>query len=198
MNPIDNKTTPGCFGAASVFDENYAVCQSCAAFRTCGEAARSNLQAMRERIDLSAVMTRRVQVRSAAMRAGAAPVVSRQASAIPEEDQRVIALISDKNRKAGEQATLLCKYNKINLCRAALPNRVNPFAESGPSFMRVACDLLLNGGFTKAMLKQRLMTVLGWSPGTAAAHGSMATALLYAFGIATLAQEQFVLNPALG
>ena len=214
MNPVPVETTPGCFGAASVFDVHDHVCQTCVAHRACGEQANNNLETMRSRIDVSEVLVHLAQTRPPAKPGSKAPrgrrsgvaAASKQAlppalamppPAVCEKDLQIIAFIRQQNSKAGEQAQTLCKHNKMNLCRTALPLRVNPFAQSGPSFMRVACELLLNGGFTKALLKQRLMLVLGWSSGTAASHVAMAAVLLYGFGIATLTYETFVLHPDL-
>lgn len=202
-----NELALGCFGAASVFDADYHVCQTCAARNACGEQATRNLQHLRSQIDLSGILVRHGRQRGVTPRRASTPVVhapSPTSAAEPSQttdigavDQKIIDLIGQQNSKAGEQARTLCKHNKINQCRAQLPQRVNPFAQSGPSFMRVACDLLLNGGFTKATLKERLMSALGWSKGTAATHVAMTAVLLYAFGIVTLEDDTFVLHPAL-
>lgn len=210
-----NELALGCFGAASVFDADYHVCQTCAARNACGEQATRNLQHLRSQIDLSGILVRHGRQRGVTPRCASAPVAiapsptsaaksasesapeSSMDSDIGAADQKIIDLINQQNSKAGEQARTLCKHNKINECRAQLPLRVNPFAQSGPSFMRVACDLLLNGGFTKATLKAHLMSLLGWSKGTAATHVAMTAVLLYAFGIATLEDDTFVLHSAL-
>lgn len=118
---------------------------------------------------------------------------------ISGDDQNVLALIGEKSVKTREQAIVLCKTNKVNDMRSMLPKGVNPFAESGPKFLSVACALLLNGGFTKATLKARLIADLEWTDGTAGSHVAIACALLYSFKIITAdTSGAFILNPALG
>lgn len=115
-------------------------------------------------------------------------------------DQAALDAIASKV-KVHEQALVLVKGNKFNEMRAMLPKGENPFAVRGPKYLRIACDMLTNGGFTKASLKARLVADLEWTDGTAASHVTIAVMLLYAFGIAAQDQETaggFVLNPALG
>jgi len=114
---------------------------------------------------------------------------------ISAEHQAALARIG--NVKTYDQAVILCRQNKITECREGLAKGVNPFAETGPAFLRVACDLLMNGGFTKATLKARFVAEFGWTDNTAGSHVAMSSLLFY-FGIMVSQGEMFVLNPALG
>jgi hypothetical protein len=227
MTATDEQKAPGCFGAASVYSMDSVVCQGCVAFASCGDTAIKNLEALRELVDVRDLLARhaaaRVKAQNAALKPPAPPApltpspipvaqpkptlqpVERKTTSarvtfeISEDDQNVLALIGEKSVKTREQAIVLCKTNKINNMRSMLPKGVNPFVESGPKFLLVACDMLLNGGFTKATLKARLITDLAWTDGTAGSHVAIACALLYSFKIVTAdTSGAFILNPALG
>lgn len=227
MTATDEQKAPGCFGAASVYSMDSVVCQGCVAFTTCGDTAIKKLESMRELVDVRDLLARhaaaRVKAQNVALKPPAAPAplvpspipvaqpkatlqpIERKTTSarvtfeISDDDQNVLALIGEKSVKTREQAIVLCKTNKINNMRSMLPKGVNPFIESGPKFLSVACDLLLNGGFTKATLKARLIADLAWTDGTAGSHVAIACALLYSFGIITAdTSGAFILNPALG
>lgn len=211
---------PGCFGAPSVFGSDSAVCNACSAFGGCSEASELRLQKIRPLVDVSDLIARHKAARASAALASkrdAAPVVTNSPQPAPitqpverkttkekitfevsETDQAVLLRLGSKNAKAHSQAIILCKNNKVNECRAMLPRGQNPFAESGPNFLRVACDLLISGGFSKAQLKSELMNRLSWTDGTAASHVAISAGLLLAFSLIVEETGIYVVNPALG
>lgn len=216
---------PGCFGAASVFSMDSQVCQACVAFKDCGDKAIETLEAIKSTINVADILTRHQAARQKALANKPKPVAPQpiEQSPIPiaqpkpitkpverktamqrvtfeisEADQAVIMRIGEKSVKTKEQAVVLCKQNKINAMRWNLPKGLNPFSTSGPAFLRIACDMLINGGFTKASYKARLVADLSWTDGTAGSHVAIACALLFAFGIVVGKDDSFVLNPALG
>lgn len=216
---------PGCFGAASVFSMDSTVCKACVAYSKCSDASIATLESIRQTIDVRDLMARHTAARQRnadklTPPAAAAPVqgspipvaqppkvtkpvvrkttMARVSFDISPADQNVIAMIGEKSVKTRDQAIQLSKQNKINQCRSELPKGVNPFAESGPAFLRVACDMLINGGFTKASLKARLREDMTWTDGTAGSHVAITCALMYAFGIITPEGDRFILNPQLG
>lgn len=219
------KMAPGCFAAASVYSMDSAVCQACCAFKECGDASLATLQAIRNTIDVRDLLNRHSAARQKAAVSRpirtepiekspvpvAQPKLNKQIErktpmervkfAITPDVQAIIARIEATNKKAADQAAVLCKMNRINDMRSTLPKRINPFAAGGPSYLRVTCDALLNGGFTRASLKQKLVQELSWTEGTAASHVTMAIAVLGAFRIIGKAEgssgEKLVLHPAL-
>ncbi|MCY1371408.1 hypothetical protein D9M69_585480 [compost metagenome] len=108
---------------------------------------------------------------------------------VDEASQTVIARIG--NKKARDQAIALCKANMIDRVRAALTANENPFAERGPAFLRVFCDLLLRGPFTRMQYRERLKADLSWSDGSANSHCAIAQALMTTFGFAAMSGETF-------
>jgi len=223
MSATPEQQAPGCFGSASTYSTDSVVCKACTAYRSCGEAAYERLQALREIVNVKDLLAQHERARLKANLASpdpshpmvTSPIPVRQpdvmnkpieratpmikvAFAISVEDQRVLDAIGAKSVKAKEAATTLCKNNRINDMRAMLPRGRNPFATTGPQYLRIACDMLINGGFTKAMYRARLMQDLAWTDGTAGSHVAVACALLYSFGIMTQdVQGLFVVNPAL-
>jgi len=215
---------PGCFGAASVFSMDSAVCQACVAFKECSDASIATLQQIKATIDVRDLLAKHTSARMkhearlapkqtpAPTAVSPLPVVQPAPVTQPVErkttmakvifevsadQQNAIARISQANKKAGDQATVLCKMNRINEMRSMLPQGQNPFATTGPGFLRVACDHLINGGFTKASLRKSLMETFGWTEATAASHVSIAVAILGGFKIAAGADGKIVLHPDL-
>ena len=122
--------------------------------------------------------------------------VERVKFGISPAHQAIIASI--KNVKAREVATSLCESNKMNECIKDLPRSVNPFATSGPQFVRITCDMLLRGGFTQARLKTRLVVERSMTEGSASSHSSLICGIFSAFGLTVRKGDEYTLNPALG
>lgn len=221
MNTVEQKA-PGCFGAASVFSMDSAVCQGCVAFNECSDASIATLQQIKATIDVRDLLAKHTSARMkhearlalkqmpGPIAASPIPVVQPKPIDAPverkttmakvifeisAEHQNAIARISQANKKAGDQAAVLCKMNRINEMRSMLPQGQNPFATNGPGFLRVACNHLINGGFTKASLRKSLMESFDWTEATAASHVSIAVAILGGFKIAASSGEKIVLHP---
>lgn len=221
MTTTINQKAPGCFGAASVYGVDSKACQGCVGFAGCGDASMATLQSIRETIDVRDILAKHENARlkseaarKALIRSPRPPAaqprpaqpkpilqpVERQTSMasmrfeISADDQYVLANISAKNDKAGKQAIIWCKANKIRECREELPQGRNPFAVGGSAFMRVACDMLISGGFTRASLKDELMRKLDWTDGTAGSHVSMIVAILASFKLIEIASDRFVIR----
>lgn len=209
---------PGCFGAASVYAQDSTVCKGCVAFVLCGEASTQTLENIRSVIDVSDILARHAKARqkaqassennrqagvsnvAAAQPAPVGPAVERKTPLsrvvfeLSEDQTCIIARIASS--KCREQAIVLCKQNRIEPARAEMHQGINPFAESGPRYLRVACALLMGGGFTRAALKTALMTELAWKDTTAASHVAITCALFTAFDIAIETKGAFTLSPA--
>lgn len=222
MTATTEQQAPGCFASASVYGVDSVVCQACPAYADCGDASVKTLQEIRQLVDVTDLLARHKAARAAArlknppqkkpVEPSTVPVsqpttgepierttaMAKVIYEITPEDQAAIDYIGSKNTKAREQAIVLCKNGKVNDMRAMLPVQRNPFTESGPKYLRVACDMLMRGGFTRASFKTQLMTELGWGEGTAASHFALASALLYSFKIAVPdSTGAFTINPDL-
>jgi len=225
MTATAEQQAPGCFASASVYGADSVVCQACPAYAGCGEESVKTLQEIRQLVDVTDLLARHKAARARVAHRLSPPgkkkpvepstVPVSQAPAIVQplerttpmvktvhsispEDQATIDMLGTKNLKAREQAIVLCKNGKVDDMRSLLPVQGNPFAESGPKYLRVACDMLMRGGFTKAQFKMQLVSELKWGDTTAASHVALACALLYSFKIAVPdSSGAFVINPAL-
>lgn len=223
MNDLNIAKAPGCFGSASVYSQDGEMCQRCVAFTECGHTAIQSLATLRTLVDVTDIIKRHQAARHKANNTMApprsnsleittvpvtkalpvvAPILRQTTKArvtfeISQKDQNVIAMIGKSSVKAMEQAVVLCKYNLITEGIIALKRQENPFAKTGPAWLRVACAMLLEEGFTKASLRERLVKDLEWTDGTAASHVSMAWFILASFKIAVFTDNKFVLNPDL-
>jgi hypothetical protein len=225
MTITAEQQAPGCYAAASVYSMDSEVCKGCVASAQCSEASVKRLQEIRELVDVRDLLAKHEAARLKAKekmmaprlipasmshvpvsqpKAATQPVERKTTKAkvtfgISEKDNAIIAMIGEHSVKYKEQAIILCKTNNLNDMRTMLPRQANPFATGGPAFMRVACDLLLRGGFTKASLKAALIKEFNWTDGTAGSHVAIACAVTWGFKI--VKQDvggAFVLNPDLG
>ena len=219
MSDTDKK--PGCFGAATVFSHDSAVCQACPMFDQCGAASLERLNAIKEIVNVKDLLAKHAKAQKGQKpirdahrqtKVDEAPPPVQESTQKPEvtepverktqvakvtfeidaETQQVIARIP--NQKAAQQAIVLCKSNRIEIARQLLTDGLNPFTD-GPKYRAVASDLLLAGGFTRQSLKDAYQEQLGWTPATASSHVSIVVGLLPAFNIATQEGENFVLSP---
>lgn len=69
---------------------------------------------------------------------------------------------------------------------SALNAGVNPFVDARPKYMRTVCGALLEGGFTKKSLKERLLQAHpDWEPRTADSQVTTAVSCLAMMGVIT-------------
>ncbi|MDY7537526.1 hypothetical protein QN372_00025 [Undibacterium sp. RTI2.1] len=193
------------------------------AFEECGEQSIKTLESIRAQIDVRDLLARHSKTRSlsnmqppnVSQPVDSSPIPVKQPKQlasvierktptqrvnfhISETDLGVLARMEQASTKVAKQALVLCKQDKINECRSQLPKGVNPFTESGPRFFRIACDMLISGGFTKASLKAKFIEELGWNEGTAGPHVALTVGVLNGFGIVKVSlPDLFILNPEL-
>jgi hypothetical protein len=199
---------PACFAAASMFAHDSAVCKLCPAFDACSVASLETLQAIRHIINVEDLLKRHQKARIVAQEAikkadnkiaaGLPPgnvtqpmptkPVERMTQVmnvnfeLSKDDADVIAKLS--NGKNVAIALQICKAGVIHDLREALPEGRNPFAVKGSAYFRVTVDALLNGGFTRGSLRERLTKELAIANSTAGPQVAMMCGLLKDFGFA--------------
>jgi hypothetical protein len=211
-----NKNAPGCFASASVFSVDSAVCNACPVFADCSNESLVALQRIQSSINVSDLLAKHERAKQKTQigkmaslpKPPSVPSVSSSTMgkverktkvekvkfSINAENVEVIQNIT--NSKAQKAATVLCKSNLLQKAQKELPTGRNAFATEGPSYLRVTCDLLIAGGFTKASLTEALVSRLGWSKGAASSHTSIACGLLTAFGLMQETSGKFVISPS--
>ncbi|UUZ75405.1 hypothetical protein LP414_27195 [Polaromonas sp. P1(28)-13] len=208
---------PGCFGSPSVYSVDSSVCAACASYNTCRVASHATLEKIRGTINVSDVLARHAKARLAAITDSAikypvdnAPPLAAQPKPIRDKVvrntpvARVVfdvsanheQIISTLAVKTGELARQQLKQNRLSAIAPALKQGLNPYAESGPKFLRIACDLLLKGGFTRTSLNRAMVSEFAWQETTAGPHVAQVCGLFNAFDITQETNGTFTPKPA--
>lgn len=210
MSDMQALATPACFGAATVFSHDSDVCKGCAAFQSCSEQSLKTLESIRGSINVDDLIKRHMKAKRLTAKPSpppSAPVerpliesverktrVERVTMTVTEEEGDALATLPMKPKEA---CIRLIRAGLIDELRAGLPEKRNAFAQKGPSYLRVAVDMLLSGGFARKDFCDRLRSELGWSLGTAQSHASLAVVTLKTLKIAVEEGGRFVIAPNL-
>lgn len=190
---IRRAQSPGCFGAMTVYSSDSNVCKSCAGFKECGVECVQTLASLRATIDVDSIIAKHRKLREKFLKRREAESAAPPAEPKPEppkpmkEPEPMMATAAPaKNDEVGltiskgktKKVTLQMLPMPAMVLRAQLLAGVNPFNQGDQlGYMRVACQMLLEGGLTHMSLRQRLA-----SEGLPAAHRQLAIALLRAAG----------------
>lgn len=200
-------TAPACFAAASVFSRDSEICRGCAFYESCADASLETLRAIQQCVDVTDLLKRHSNLRKREVKpaqkddTSAAPMmgaverkttVERVTMTVEQADEEVLACI--KSKKPKEIVLRMAKSGALQHLREGIAEGRNGLSKTGPSFMREAVDLLLNGGFTKAQLRDVLMQRLQWTENTAASHVSIAVAILKSLKLVREDGEHIVLE----
>lgn len=202
---------PGCLGSIISFDSSDDYCISCRYKDQCRQKVGSRLIELRNKLDVSDYLREfninqgrddeasvdaeqdeemqpsRAKLRPASKRVAVRPITKEQfvqfsQDWVPKKAKKLMLQMFRKGidgRVIGNQ----------------LRKRVNPFKNETPVTMRVACDLLLNGGFEKTELKMALMgsSKRQMNSATAIAQVSILTSTLLAIKVAYEKDGRFML-----
>lgn len=209
---------PGCFGAATTYAMDAAFCQKCHAFEACGKEAMQTLERIKNVVRIDDLVKRHRAAREKAIQEmiardrlviAAAPPGPIATPTPTKPVARVTPLekvefeVSEKHSraiakmpvKAQSFAMMLCKRGLVQMMRRDMVNKKT--TPGIPKWLAIAMQMLNEEGFTRASLKTRLVSELGWTDSTAASHISIATALLIGFEIAMEAGDRFQLSPTI-
>lgn len=214
----DPATKPLCFGSPSVFSLESVTCKACSWFATCHDASYLKLRTMSQKCDVSDMLARFERSTSRSV-LSPLKVVDAQMTAVYEAPLQVtidipkrttklekvkldlspedVAIISAMPKKVQLKMRKLCQLNIDKAARAGIASRTNPFPFIGNGYLHVAFDCLINGGFTRATLRQVYQQRLGWTEGTAFPHVTAVTWLFRAMQIAIEQNGAFIPNPKL-
>lgn len=196
---------PGCYGHASVFKHTSPICKACPSFGACEGVVAVKLKSISKRVNIGDFVKRHdnesmkagiplvheaqdtLDARKQIKRQQPVKIVKRE---LTDKEQEILAILPKKVIAIGKQ---LIDAHLDKTALSSLLKGSNPFPYNGKRFLHIACNMLMEGGFTRGELKKAYMTN-GMSDGTAAAHVSMAVALFNAFSIASETEKVFKLN----
>lgn len=172
---IDTLLAPGCFGAALAYKEGSTECASCPFQPQCAPEATARLAAMRAAIGIDKLKKTPYRPTPPKRKPKEAPAETATPAVavepIPPGLPIKVAALALRIRNKGIDVA------------ASLKSGLNPFADT-PAFMRLACDLLLKGGYDRQVLRAALIQGFDWSYGTANAHVAQVFSILVALGAA--------------
>lgn len=201
---------PGCYGHASVFAYSNPICKACPAFAECGETVTAKLKAFAEKADVSDHSARHTNgaIDAGVLHALEANAAEVQIRKVPKRRQPVArvkvnltpedaAIVESMPVKVRVMGRNMIASGEAKGMLAKLRAGENPFPFEGKRYLHVACEMLLQGGFTKASLRERYMTRLSWSKETSFSHVSMAISIFTAFGVIEETKAGFIIKPAI-
>lgn len=210
-------STPGCYGAISVFSRDSNVCRECGCIEACGKEAMLTLESIRGLIDVSDIIRKHDAIK-VKLESGIEEKVTEDVSdiavqskiqeateriskkeiiefSISSKDEAVISAISAKNPK--KLAETLCKSGLLSQIREDIKEGRNAMSDRQPRFVAVAIDCLIAGGFTRKELKSTFIERLDWTEGSALSHVGIVLPVLTGFGLAQEIEGRIVVNPDL-
>ena len=179
---------PGCYASPSVFASDSDICRGCPTFDACGAACVETLHAIRDRINVDALLARHRDARQATIEAApreepkapetlkflpsvkpstekAQPKLvkthkPRASAAITPAHQAIIDGISQSHAKG--LAIKMARDGMLDTIRTELAAGRNPFRDDEASkYYGVACEELLKGPLTRQTLKQVFQKRMG-------------------------------------
>lgn len=218
---------PGCFASPSVFSVDSKICNVCVAFNPCRSASYERLEKIKGLIDVQDILARHAKARvkahyeadeaihkarqtlawatsgSIAQPAPITAPVPRNTAVervefdiTPQEEARIQSM---PGKKAQALTRILLKKNIMNGILPALRQGSNPFANIPTwPYLKVACDMLLEGLITKHELARRLKRECGkdkpWTQETAESHRAMVMSMLCVWGAVVESNGVFTIN----
>jgi hypothetical protein len=225
MDALDvSRKAPGCFGAASVFSSDAALCQACMAFKHCQVESLRTLKAIREQVDVEALLRRHAQAiikarQEAADADAEKPTMAFAASAAgmaalervkpepkskpkPAPKAQEVAItgaccreLDTLNVKPRDLAEKLLRRGLIDAMRKDLAQGRNPMLNEKPVFVSVICAGLLRGALTRSEIRDLFKSELGWSTSSASSHVNIVVPVLLAFGLVEEKNGRVILVP---
>jgi len=183
-------THPSCHGLPSVYNAQSPTCAGCKSRQSCVDACKVLLrQLMAEQTQPDPRLTAPGTAAPVQfdLREGKTP----KYELTPEQKETLAGL----PKKVGVRYLSMVKKGFDRQVLDAVQRGQNPFVHEGQRFLHLALALMLDGGVTKADLKQRFRADFNWSDGTAASFVSICVALLPALGVGQVEGSFLLLHP---
>lgn len=196
--------SPSCYGLPSVFVAESKTCSACVEKGGCVAACHGMLMSLATKMDVTtnlAYLERTAKVVTAQSIPASNPTTTIAAPAMASlkvnltMGAREEALLASVPVRVAKVLKPMLKRGLDARARYRVANGENPFGTGSAPWLRLAGDMLLAGGFTKAKLRVEYVRAYGWSEGTAFSRVSIVVALFPALGIARLAGDRIVCAP---
>lgn len=195
---------PGCYGSVIAHNAEDDTCRACPLRGGCADSAYQNLLSLREQLNVSHYLKQFEVARARAGKPLAKGIETKPAvTRAPRQQYKLgpleLQVLSDRTRPQKARKLLYDLFKRglsISALKAALRQGVNPFRHETPETMRIACELLLDRGFTRDELIRALM-VRGESRksfDTARSQASVAMAAITMTGLAVELGPRYVME----
>lgn len=164
---------PGCYSHAATNDPNSEYCQKCVWVKSCTDTAKERLLKIHEELNVTDIMSKyEVEKKPVCSNNKERKQTGRKKVKkfeLSEEQSETLASLPKKTSKLITQL-----YKKgINL-KLEVKSGINPFDTQKPIFMRTPIRMLIEGGFSRAMLSNALSNDFpNWTNQTRKSHESI-------------------------
>ncbi len=167
MGVLNVSLAPGCYGMSMCYKEGSAECGTCPFASSCKPLCEQQLVMLRAEFGI-------VVPKSKTQRPAAQPAL-----AVPAD---VMALTDGLPKKVAAWIHYI-EREGIKVTETLMKGE-NPFTGRRPTFLNIACLLLLKkpAGVSRDLLRQCFMAKLSWSDETAASHITQTRQILCALG----------------
>lgn len=192
-----------CFGFIATYSDTSSVCKECRSREACKDKVVERLSDLSESMDVGDLfyilnrdssVTKLVSSNALTVVTGNKERAVRQTRfKLTSRQKELLASVKARYTKS-ERLVRSMFRNGIDL-RGSLLAGTNPFVQAkSHTYMRVACDLLLKGGFTRVELRDALRQSFNWEKTTANAHVLVCTHAFDAMGITGELQGKFTIK----
>ena len=199
---------PACFGSISCFSYDSEHCKHCPAYQACAVETQKTLESIKATINVDDLMRKhkkakekmqgkrdveRAKIETPASKPEPygqpklpdivvrATKTEKVTFEITEQDNEIILKLPVK---AQTFACTLIKSGMVNDVKQGLKDGRNAIDGKKPMWFSKSVGLLAQGGFTRAELREHLMSELSWGENSAGPHVSLAIAILTGFNLA--------------
>lgn len=167
MNSLDISLAPGCYGMSMCYKEGSTECDTCPFASSCKPACEQQLATLRAEFGIVAPEVKSQRPVQKVTQSVPADTMT-LTNGLPKKIAAWISYIEREGIKVVETLT----------------KGENPFAGRRPTFLNIACLLLLKKpeGVSRDLLRQCFMQKLSWSDETAASHITQTRQILSALG----------------
>lgn len=210
---MNEPLAPACYGSPSIFAYDSKCCRGCFAFEPCSQESFLTLDKIKGLVNVEDLLKHHAKARAHAQarlrledaaKAAARPpgnipqpllAVERKTKvlkvefAVPKHLEAIVAKLSDDARV---MTVNLFKSGQLDHIKSELSAGRNPHATTGPGWLRVSLSMILDGGFTKRSLAERLMADLKQTKQTAASYATNIWQVMVIAGLVKATEGGFV------